>query len=119
MFSEACVSHSVHRRGGLCHFLSGPMLLLGVSVPGPMLLLGVSVPGPMLLLGVSLFRGGLCLEPSLSRGDLCPRGSLGVSVQGRGFYLGGVSVKGMAVGRTTRIRKAGGTHPTGMLSCFF
>ena len=60
MFSEACVSHSVHK-GGLCMmslpvWLSGPMFLLGVSVPGPMFLLGISVQG------VFVWEGGLCRE---------------------------------------------------------
>ena len=52
MFSEVCVSHSVHGSGvgGLC------MMLLSVWLPGPIFLLGaVSVPGPRFL------PGGLCL----------------------------------------------------------
>ena len=44
IFSQACVSHSVHR-GGLF------MMSLPVCLPGPMFLLGVYVSGPIFLLG--------------------------------------------------------------------
>ena len=63
-----------------CHFLSGWLFLLGVSVSGPMFL-----PG-----GGYLSRGSLSGSRSLSRG-----------------------VRGVEQWR------AGGRHPTGMLSCSF
>ena len=73
------------------------------------------------LYGATSCPGGLC------PGGLCPGGSLSggslsreVSVQG-GLCLG-VSVqgslsRGVSVGRPPGIRKAGSTHPTGMLPC--
>ena len=64
---------------------------------------GFSVPGPMVLLGVSVL--GVLVQRSLFQGGLCP-GSLS-----RGVFVQGGSL------RPSRIRKAGGTHPTGMLSC--
>ena len=57
-----------------------------------MMSLPVWLPDPMFLLW-----GGVFVRGSLSGGGLCPGGS---------------------VGRAPGIRKAGGTHPTGMLSCF-
>ena len=68
------------------------MMSLPVWLPGPMFLLGgVSVQRGLCLGCVSVHRG-LCLGGVLCPGDLC----LGVS----------------------EIRKVGGTHPTGMLSCY-
>ena len=70
--------------------------------------------------------GGLC--PSMhhrshDQGGLCPGGSLskGVSVQGV-LYLGGLcpgeSLSGGSLLGTPPVRRVGGTHPTGMHSCF-
>ena len=82
-----------------------------------MISLSVWLPGPMFLPGVSV-QEGLCPRRSLSRsvsiqkclcpgglcpGGLCPWGSLSMEV---------------SAGRPP-IRKAGGTHPIGMLSCFY
>ena len=110
------VCHSVHRGAHVwCHFLSGCLVPCS-------------------------FQGCLCpcfyvpSRGSLSRG-LCPSGlctmgfCLGVSVHGYvsgglcpGSLCPGVSVWGylsrsLCLGGTPRIRKADGTHPTGMLSC--
>ena len=92
--------------GGLCM----------MSLPG-------CLPGPMFLLGWSLSIGGLCsgglcpwshvpsrMGGSLSAGgDLCP----GDLCLGEGQLCPGESL----YRDTTWIRKAGGTHPTVMLSC--
>ena len=71
------------------------MMSLPVWLPGPMLLLRrFSVPGPMFLPGWRVFV----------QGSLCPGGSLS---------------RGVSVGRSLPpIRKMGGMHPTGMLSCY-
>ena len=65
-----------------------------------MMSLPVWEPRPMFLLG------GLC------PGHLCPGGSLSIEVSVRGSLSREVSV-----GRRTGLKKAGSTHPTGMLSC--
>ena len=99
--------------GGLCMMslpccLLGPIFLLGgsLSIGGlcsaeGVSVQGVSVPGPMFLPGwEGLYRagGGLCPgDLCLGEGQLCP---------GESLY-----------GDTPGIRKAGGTHPTVMLSC--
>ena len=69
------------------------MMSLPVRLPGPMHLLGVAIPGPMFLWGSLSGR-------SLSRRKVSVRG-------------GGVSVR-----RPPRIRKAGGTRPSGMHTCY-
>ena len=68
-----------------------------------MMSLPVWLPGPVFLLG-----GGLCPEGSMSRVCLCPQGSL----------FGGVLCPGDLCLGVSEIRKVGGTHPTGMLSCY-
>ena len=109
MFSEACVSHSVHREC-VC------MMSLPVWLPGPMFFLGGPLPGPMFLPGVPMSKGvsgdgGLCL----GMGGFCPAG---VSVQ-EGSLSRKVYVKGGFLYRDPRrIRNAGDMHPRGMLSSF-
>ena len=116
IFTGVCLSI-----GGLC------MVSLPVWLSGPMFLLGASlslVPCSFFCPGKSLYGGSLCRglcpgEVSI-QGRLCPGGDcpgslcLGVSVQGKGVSVQG----GVSIGTPPRIRKAGGTHPTGMLSCF-
>ena len=74
---------------------------------------GVSVQGTLSRLSLS---GGLCQGGSLSKGVLCPRGSLGVSVGGS--LSGGFLSEGVSVRKTPMHLCAGGTHLTGMHSCF-
>ena len=73
--------------------------------------------------------GGLCLGGSLSRGfsvqeGLCPGGSLSRGLCSGGLYPGGLcprgslSRRGLCHGETPYGGRTGGTHPTGMHSCF-
>ena len=101
----------------------------GVSVQGGLYLRGLCLAGSLSrgsLSGGSLSRGVSVLGISDQEGDLCPeRGSLsrrGVSVWA--VCLGGVSVQGVSVRETLQTEtphiwsRAGGTHPTGMHSCY-
>ena len=92
IYSE--VSVSISTWGSLC-MMSPPVWL-----PAPMFLLGDLCPG-------GLCAGGFMSRSVSVQGGLCPGMSLF-----RGLCLGGISV-----GRPPGIRKAGSTHPTGMLSC--
>ena len=87
MFSEVCVSHSVHRGWGSLYDVAS-CLATWSHVPS---------------------RGSLSLVPCSFQGGLCHGGSLS---RGGVLCSGGVSV-----GRPPRIRKASSTHSTGILSC--
>ena len=111
IFSEVSVILFMGK-GGLC------MMSLPVWLPGPMVLLGVSVSGPMFLPRWSLSLVGLC-----PWSHVLFRGSLSKEVSVQGVSVQGVSVQRFSVQwglymETPRIRKAGGMHRTGMLSCF-
>ena len=65
------------------------MMSLPVWLSGPMYLLGVSVPGPMFLLGASVkevsVKGGLCKKKGVSVKEVSVKG--GFSVKGYGDPL--------------------------------
>ena len=84
------------------------MILISVCPRGEgglcMMSLSVWLPGPNNL------QGGLCCWSHVpSRGSLSRRS----------LYSVGSLSRGVSVGRPPRIKKSGGTHPTGMLSCFY
>ena len=129
MFSE--IVCSFFPWGSLCDVISCLAAWSHVPSRGSLSLVPCSFQG-VSVQGVSVQRvsdQGVSLQESLSRGQgLCPEGA---SVQ-RGSISRGISVhRGVSVQRKSlfrrglcrktppRIRKAGGTHPTEMLSCLF
>ena len=80
----------------------------------------VCLPTGLSLARVGLCQGGVSVQRGLCQWSHCPAGSLfsrGVSTQGASVR--GVSVqRGSLSGRPPYGKRAGGTHPTGMHSCF-
>ena len=109
MFSQAYVSHFVHR-GFRCHFLSGPMLLLGVWCHFPLW------EGVCLQEGVFLRDGWLIWKSWKVESCLLEKWPNGVGLQ---FESGLLLWPGVPQHwHLLVVTKVVGTHPTGMYSCY-